>query len=191
MESLIDEVKRLLAERNYVGAGMIIRESESTDRERFEALGIAVGAIVTELEVEKNRERIVYLRTMLSWYFREAPGLSYLYREQLRMIHGRPSAWQDLSNLAKFFRDLGAGAGAGGRSGTEGSGGESTADRAKEFTDRFKSRGEDFQEQMKDFFAESGIDLDEGMRRAGDFFDSLSGKRKPDERGKPRDVDEE
>ena len=183
MESLIDEVKRLLSDSNYVAAGMIVRECEAPDKLRYEALGLAVGAAIDALTVEKNRERIVYLRTILSWYFREVPELSRLYREQLRLIHGRNTPWQDLSKVMQFFRDLGAGS-------PDAEAPKSGPERAKEFTDKFKEKSEEFQDQVKDFFAQSGIDLDEGMKRANDFFGTISGKRK-DDRDEPKDVNEE
>jgi hypothetical protein len=182
MESLVDEVKRLLAEANYVAVGMMIRASEAPDRMRYEALGLAVDSVVSALETEKQRERIVYLRTMLSWFFREAPGLSSLYREQLRLIHGR-SGWQDLSNIARFFTDLSSG-------GSSSESFEERASSAKEFTERFKEKSEDVQEQVKDFFTQSGIDLDEGLRRAGDFFETISGG-KPKRSDPPRDAKDE
>ena len=124
----------------------------------------------------------MYLRTILSWYFREAPELSRLYREQLRLIHGRSTPWQDITNIMQFFRGLGAG--------TTAEEPKSTAEQAKDFTDKFKEKGEEFQDQVKDFFAQSGIDLDEGMKRAGDFFDTISGKKKSDS-DEPRDVNDE
>jgi hypothetical protein len=192
MESLVAEVKRLLDESNYVAAGMLIRNSNADEAERYEAVGLAVAAVIGELETERNRERIIFLRTMLSWFFREAPGLSSLYREQLRMIHGRPSPWQDISNIARLLGDLGAG-GAGGRPGAPPPDAEETAERVRDFSDRLRERGEDFQEQVKDFFAQSGIDLDEGMKRANDFFDTFSGRRKkPDDDDRPnRDADDQ
>lgn len=183
MESLVDEVKRLLAEKNYVAAGMLVRESEAPEKVRNESLGLAVTAVMDVLADEKNRERIVYLRTMLSWYFREVPELSRLYREQLRIIHGRSTPWQDISKIMQFFRDLGAGT-------QPGEPPKSGAEQAKEFTDKFKEKGEEFQDQVKDFFAQSGIDLDEGMKRANDFFENLSGKKKST-RSEPRDVNDE
>jgi len=180
MESLVAEVKRLLDESNYVAVGMLIRNSTADEAERYEAVGLAVAAVMAELSVERNRERIIFLRTMLSWFFREAPGLSSLYREQLRMIHGRPSPWQDISNIARFLGDLGAGAaGGGGSAGGAAPDAEETAERVRDFSERLRERGEDFQEQVKDFFSQSGIDLDEGMKRANEFFDSISGRRPP------------
>ena len=188
MESLVAEVKRLLDESNYVAAGMLIRNSDADEAERYEAVGLAVAAVIGELETERNRERIIFLRTMLSWFFREAPGLSSLYREQLRMIHGRPSPLQDISNIARFLGDLGASA-TGAAPGAPPDA-EETAERVRDFSERLRERGEDFQEQVKDFFAQSGIDLDEGMKRANDFFGSISGRRKKSDDDESRDANE-
>ncbi len=189
MEPLTDEVRRLLGESNYVAAGMLIHDSGAPAVEKYEAVGLAVAAVMDELEAARNRERIVFLRTMLSWFFREAPGLSSLYREQLRMIHGRRSPWNDLSNIARFIGELGSGAAASGAPDPQ-----ETAERVKEFSEKLKEHGDEFQEQVKDFFAQSGIDLDEGMRRANEFFDSISGgPKRSDDRtdDSPRDASEE
>ena len=164
----MDEINRLLGENNYIAVGMLIRKSDIADGEKFEALGLAVSSVVDALSGEKNRERIVYLRSILSWFFREAPGLSHLYREQLRLIHGKSSAWQDFSNVFRFFKDLG-----GDTSKSEGATASDTYEKAKDFSERLKGKGEDFQEQVKDFFAQSGIDLDDGIKRANEFFDNL------------------
>jgi len=184
MEQLVDDVRRLLDEKNFVGVGMVIRASSAPDSERFEALGLAIAAVNDALAGEKNRERLAFLRTMLSWYFKEAPGLSHLYREQLRMIHGGGSGWNDLSRLFRMIRDFGSGGEATG----SGPDIESTSERMRDFTDEIKQKGEEFQDQVKDFFSASGIDLDEGMRRASEFF---SGPKEPKDDREERDVDEE
>ncbi len=183
MADLLNEVRRLIGEKNYVGAGLAIRSTTAPEAERNEAIGLAVAAVIGEIDNEKNRERVVYLRSLLSWYFKEAPGLSYLYREQLKMANGRGGT--DLASIFRFFRDIGASVAPG-----SGPDLEETAEKVKDFSERFKQRGEDFQDQVKDFFAQSGIDLDEGMSRANDFFEGFTGKRNSGS-SPPRDADDE
>ena len=97
------------------------------------------------------------------------------------MIHGRSSPWPNLSNVVRFFEDLGA---------KEAPDAEETVERVKDFSEKLKEKGEDFQEQVKDFFAQSGIDLDEGMKRAGEFFDTISGRDPRSDDG-PKDANDE
>lgn len=182
MADLLNEVRRLIEEKNYVGAGLAIRSTTAPEAERNEAIGLAVAAVIGEIDNEKNRERVVYLRSLLSWYFKEAPGLSYLYREQLKMAHGRGGT--DLNSIFRFFRDIGASIAPGSAPDMD-----ETAEKVKDFSERFRERGEDFQDQVKDFFAQSGIDLDEGMRRASDFFEGFT--KRDSGPTPPRDADDE
>jgi len=58
---------------------------------------------------KSNTEKIVYLRTMLQYCFREFPGLSALYKEQLRLVHGKDDPIQEVLRNVQNVSDFASG----------------------------------------------------------------------------------
>ena len=46
------------------------------------------------------------------------------------------------------------------------------------------------QEKVRDFFSQAGVNIDDGIKRAQEFFDNLAGRRETGSGGDPRDVDD-
>lgn len=83
-------VTRLIAECNYVGAYLSAKDDSFDALEQKELVGAIAASVVDELSKTRrdDRERVLYLRSVLAWVFRDVPGLSALYREQLREARG-------------------------------------------------------------------------------------------------------
>lgn len=96
-EELKEHINGLIADKNYLSAGLHIVEMQNKDLQK-DLLGKTANAIVAELESlpwRQNKERVYYLRSLLAWIMKEIPGLSHLYREQLKHATGH-SAISDI-----------------------------------------------------------------------------------------------
>lgn len=104
---------RLIRDGNYLGAGMLLKGRELSAEEESELAGELAGAIVDELsrlDRRQDRERILYLRSVLGWLMRDIPGLSSLYREQLQAAEGAPTGpMADLYRNFRTFADVASG----------------------------------------------------------------------------------
>jgi len=97
---------RVLAARNYIAAYQYIKRQHPPEPEYSEYSGSLVSAVIDELSKVNKREepdRVVYLRSILSWVFRDIPGLSSLYREQLR---GGSSGGDTVSEVYRGIRNM-------------------------------------------------------------------------------------
>ncbi len=78
----------LLEERNVVAALRYLQRTDLSSTQRDRELGRLVNMTLAETAVAAERgerDRAVFWRALLSWVLREAPPLSSLYREQLRV----------------------------------------------------------------------------------------------------------
>lgn len=162
---------RLLTDRNYLGAQLYLREAELERDERNELIGMLATAVVDELSRTRrdDRERIVYLRSVLAWILREVPGLGSMYREQLRTTAGGGDV---VSQVARGFRTVGDVA-AGRTSFSE------AADEARQSfedaTERLRS-GES-SEQVNDFLQSAEKGIRDGLDQLGAFFRAMNEER--------------
>ncbi len=86
-EEELDHIRDMINNGNYLGAGRRILNLHEGEPERDDLLGEMAMAAVDELNnlsPRSNGEKIYYLRSVLAWIFREVPGLSFLYRDQLK-----------------------------------------------------------------------------------------------------------
>lgn len=187
--------ERLLAEQNYIAAYQYIKTNRLAEPEHSEYAGKLVGAVVEELSRVNKREdqdRIAYLRTILSWVFRDIPGLSGLYREQIR----GGSSGDAVSEVYRGFRNLNDVAN--GRK-TFGEGMEDAFQQVREVFDRAsgelrdrydqftrsgdkpreskgdtgdKSGGSGQAEPINEFLRGAEQTISDGLRQVGEFFES-------------------
>ena len=172
-------VTRLIADRNYLGAHLYLKKTDLDPDERDELMGVLVGAVGDELSRTRrdDRERLIYLRSLLAWILRDVPGLGSLYREQLRAANGRADL---MSEFTRGFRNLSDVAS--GRKSVEDGISEATEDARRGFeetAERFRS-GESREnvDQMLDA-AQKGIR--QGIDQLGAFFRALNEASGPDE----------
>ncbi len=98
--------ERLVRERNYIAAYQYIKMTRPPEPEFSEHAGALASSIIEELARTNKREeadRVVFLRSILAWVFRDIPGLSTLYREQLR---GAGSGGDPMSEVYRGVRNL-------------------------------------------------------------------------------------
>jgi len=154
-------IDALIAEGNYIGAYGRVRRMSDSDDAKAELTGRIANAIASELQSARSQgsERQAYLRAQLAWVCRDVPGLSYLYREQVRQ---RPA---DIGgDLLKSIRDIAEG-------------------RPADAADRVRRDIEGVQEsiasgeaadKVQGFLKEAGRAVGEGVKRVGDLLDSVT-----------------
>lgn len=166
---------RLIADRNYLGAQLYLREAELERDERNELLGMLATAVVDELSRTRreDRERVVYLRSVLAWILREVPGLGSMYREQLR---GATAGGDVVSQFARGMRTFGDVA----------AGRTSFSDAADEARHNFEDATERFRsgessEQVNDFLSSAEKGIRDGLDQLGAFFRAMNEDRESHE----------
>lgn len=95
-----------MRDRNYIAAYQYIKMTRPPEPEFSEHAGELASAIIAELGKTNKREepdRVVFLRSILAWVFRDIPGLSTLYREQLR---GSGGIGDPMSEVYRGVRNL-------------------------------------------------------------------------------------
>jgi len=163
---------RLITDRNYLGAQLYLKQAELDAEERNELFGMLATAVVDELSRTRrdDRERIVYLRSVLAWILREIPGLGSLYREQLR---GSAGGTDLLSEMARGLRNFGDVA-TGRKSVGEGLN-EAADDARRNFEDtaeRFRS-GESG-DRVNEFITGAEKGIRQGLDQLGEFFRAMN-----------------
>ena len=176
-DDIMFKVQGYLEDKNYIAACLYLKGEEIPDDGKYEITGEVATRVIDDLAAEKNREKILYLRSILVWLFKEVPGLATVYREQLRLASGGQGMMRDFLQGVRTFAD----AATGGAS-------ESVHEKAEEVADSVNP--EVIQEKVRDFFSSAGVNLDDGIRRAQQFFDSLAGRREEASGGNPRDADD-
>jgi hypothetical protein len=163
---------RLIGEKNFLGAQLYLKRAEIESDEREELIGLLAAAVVDELSLTRreDRERITYLRSVLSWVLREVPGLGSLYREQLREREGRTDL---LGDVTRGFRNIGDVA-RGRKSFSEG-----VSDAADDMRRNFEDASERFRsgeasERAGDFLTNAEKSIKEGLDQIGNMFRSMT-----------------
>ena len=156
-EDILFKLKGYLEDSNYIAATLFLKNEDIPDDTRYEITGEVASGVVDDLGSEKNKEKILYLRSILVWLLKDIPGLATAYREQLRLASGGQAMMRDFVRGVRNFADV-----------TTGGATEEVADNL---------RPDVIQEKVKDFFSNAGVDIDDGIKKAQDFFDSLAGRR--------------
>ena len=167
-EDRVFHIDELLSEGNYLAACLHLKDAEVGSDSRNDLTGRIAKRVIEDLASERNKEKITFLRSVLVWLFKDIPGLSSVYREQLRVSSGVPNPLDDLFGGLKVLRGLS----------NLGRGGASTAaEDIKDNIDEAAERVRDgsAQEQFNEFLSRAGENVEEGIRKAADFFNSLGG----------------
>jgi hypothetical protein len=183
-------IQRLIGDRNYLGAQLYLKEVEIEADERNELFGTLAAAVVDELSRTRreDRERIVYLRSVLAWILREIPGLGSVYREQLRAMTGGNDP---LSGVTRGIRNLGDIA-SGRKSVGEGLA-EAADDARRSFEDAADQlRDEAPSDQVGDFLSAAEKGIRGGLDQLGAFFRAMNEQEaEADHRTERHDRDED
>ncbi|MBT3275073.1 MAG: hypothetical protein HN368_18105 [Spirochaetales bacterium] len=161
---IMEKVEGYLEEKNYLAACLYLKNEDLPDESRYELTGEVAKYVVEDLASERNKEKILYLRSVLVWLFKDIPGLASVYREQLRLASGGPNLMRDFVRGVRNFSEFGSGA-------------ETFEEKIDDVTDNLKP--EVIQEKVKDFFSQAGTNFDDGIKKAQDFFDNLSRESGP------------
>ena len=165
-------LNRLITDRNYLGAQLFLKEVELDTDERNELLGVLATAVVDELSRTRrdDRERLIYLRSILAWILREVPGLGSMYREQLRQASGGGDLLGEFSRGLRNLGDV-----ASGRKSVDEGVTEAAEDARRNFEDaaeRFRS-GESA-EGVNEFLSAAEKGIRQGIDQLGAFFRALN-----------------
>ena len=107
---IMEKVEGYLEEKNYLAACLYLKNEELPDESRYELTGEVAKYVVEDLASERNKEKILYLRSVLVWLFKDIPGLASVYREQLRLASGGPNLMRDFVRGVRNFSEFGSGA---------------------------------------------------------------------------------
>ncbi len=148
------KVSSLIASENYIGAWLLLKEARIPSALKAELTGTVVSSVSAELNRAQrpSRDRQVYLRSILSWIFRDVPGLGVAYREQVRTSFG-PSGLESLANGLRSIADVASGR----RSLSEGAG-----EAAEDVRNRLEETGERIRQ------GEAGKVFEDVVQAAGD-----------------------
>lgn len=179
----------MIDEQNFVAAYMAVKQSGLSDVDRTEMSGQIVARIVDDLSRctrREERERAIYLRSLLAWIFRDIPGLSSLYREQVRLVHNRGDLATDMYQGLKNINDV-----ATGRKGVS----EGLEDTVNQVRQNLEDAAENFRtgdtsESVRSFMSAAETGLRDGLTQIGKFFEGMNeqsaGARRPSgESGEP------
>lgn len=175
-EELKNRVTKMVEKRNYVGAYMAVKQSALAELDRTEIVGEMASAIVDELSSvtrRQERERAIYLRSILAWIFRDFPGLSSLYREQVRLVHNRGDIASDMYQGFKNINDVASGR----KAVSEGI--EETVDQVRQnLEDAAESfRAGDTSESFRSFVSAAETGIRDSLTQMGRLFEGLNSDR--------------
>jgi hypothetical protein len=169
-------VGQLIDSGNYLAAIICIKELQE-DYLKAELMGKMVNRITDEMNTyttRRNQEKILYLRSLLMWIFRDFPHLGRIYREQLNAVQ-QPS---NPFNLLNGLKTLGS-ASLDQKEMAENI--EDTVDSIKQnFEDATESvKNGEVEDKINDFFNMAGDGIRKGLKGLSDFFGNMN--RQPDE----------
>ncbi len=170
---------RLITDRNYLGAQLFLQKAEVEPGERDELMGMLATAVVDELSKTRrdDRERIMFLRSILAWILREIPGLGSLYREQLRATQPGSGILPNVGRGIRNFTDVATGK----KSVSEGFT-EAADDARRSFEDAAdRMRSEEPRERVNEFLSAAEEGIRSGLDQLGSFFRSMNGSEPPEE----------
>ncbi len=154
-------VRELIDEHNYLGAGQYVREIDMEMAMRSARMGTVVEAVIRDLDKSRSksdRERVIYLRSVLAWLLKDYPGLASIYREQLRIATGSNDIIPELARGFRNVNDVVSGK----KSVQEGV--------------------EDAAEPLEGLADQAGKLLNQGLNQLGDFFGRLNAEN-PEKNG--------
>ncbi len=98
----------LLEKGNYLGAYHYLKSLEIPKEEKSALMGSVIQAIVQELSSQprSNKERIIFLRSVLNYALKEYPGLAGMYREHIRLAQGKEDFFSDVFKGVRNAADV-------------------------------------------------------------------------------------
>jgi hypothetical protein len=175
--------EELLAEGNYLGAAEFLKNIDLPRARRAAHTGKIVQAVIRELgsaRTRNDRERVVFLRSVLAWLLKEYPGLASLYREQLRLATGGSDVLPELARGVRNVGDVLSGK----KSVQEGM--EDASEPLESLADQAGNFIRDGLNQMGEFFAGLNRGFDEKPEAGAQASDEDSGE--DDEPAQPVDI---
>ncbi len=168
-ETTAEKIARYIGEKNYLAAYMTVKNGGLTEDEKIETTGRLVTKILDDLSldsIKKNPERAVYLRSLLAWIFRDVPGLSSLYREQLRGVQDGGDPMMTLYKNLRVLNDVATGK-------------KSFAEGVEESVDAVRRGFEDaphgdVSDSMKGFAEKAEDGVRRGFQQFTEFFDTIT-----------------
>lgn len=148
-----DLLSELLNDKNFLGAAQYLRELELEKAERSARMGAVVSAVIQDLGRARSggdRERVVYLRSVLAWLLKEYPGLASIYREQLRIATGSGDIFPEFARGVRNMQDVFSG--------------KKTVQEGME----------DAAEPMEGFAEQAGEFIKDGLNQFGSFFSKMN-----------------
>ena len=165
-------LQRLITDRNYLGAQLFLQKSDVEADERDELMGMLATAVVDELSKTRrdDRERIMFLRSILAWILREIPGLGSLYREQLRATQQTNGLLPEIGRGFRNFTDVATGKKSVSEGITEAA--DDTRRAFEDATDRMRT--EQPRERVNEFLSAAEDGIKSGLDQLGSFFRALN-----------------
>lgn len=148
-----DLLSELLNDKNFLGAAQYLRELDLEKAERSARMGGVVSHVIQDLGRARSggdRERVVYLRSVLAWLLKEYPGLAPIYREQLRIATGGGDVFPEFARGMRNMQDV--------------------------FTGKktVQEGMEDAAEPMESFAEQAGEFIKDGLNQFGSFFSRMN-----------------
>jgi hypothetical protein len=162
-------VEELIEDKNYLGAYSSLKSLDE-DEEKVMA-GLLVSALIKDLDKarkEKRVEELHVLRSLILWIFRDYPGLSGIYRLQLR--------GENKADLFKIFEDLGEFA-------KKAASGVDMENTVEDVVENVKQKAQDLNEdiqsgeagkKVEDFMQKASETVQEGIRHVDEVFKTMS-----------------
>ncbi len=106
-----ERIENLMQQKNFLSAVLLLQESQLDTAVKHELLGRIAEQVVTEIDATRReqRERRVFLRSLLQMIFREVPGLAAVYRDQVRAVTGEGDPMQQMYKNVKNWSDVASG----------------------------------------------------------------------------------
>jgi hypothetical protein len=166
----IPEIERLIREKNYLAAYLLVKDSSISKPAALEYTGKIVSGIIADMESGPARkDRTLYFRSLLLFIFEDYPALSRIYSRQIRLIEESKPSFDILSTLrmlidtAKDKDELKAKI-------------EETFGNIKEKIEDTTQEVKDgtAQKKIEDFFYVAGEGIKEGLKQFSAFMQNLN-----------------
>jgi hypothetical protein len=162
--------KRLVSEKNFLAAYMLVKESTMQREESLEHTGNLVKAIIDEMAERGARgDKNVFYRSLLLFIFEDIPAFGRIYARQLRLLEESKSSFDVLKNIRAII--------------DASNDKEELKAKIEETLSGIKEKIEDTtqdirdgtaQQKMEDFFYVAGEGIKEGLRQFASFMKSMT-----------------
>ncbi|MEW5815810.1 MAG: hypothetical protein AB1798_10515 [Spirochaetota bacterium] len=167
------DIEALIDGGNYLAAYLKIKNLPEDDPKKDELAGRVVMKIVEDLgnaQKKDAEEKVFYLRSLLIWIFKDVPGLSLIYRDQLKSSRKSSQPVLDFFNTLKEIgerplqpQDVAQKI-------------EETVLNIKQNIDDAAQRlnNDEVREQVRDLFTLAETGVREGLKQVSDIIDMIA-----------------